>query len=423
MKIYTEKLRIFLSDIKLDQIVSLMSVNILGIPLGIISSILVARFLGVNDYGNYMFIVNVISLAITFCTFGLYHAANRAITICDDKKKIREYYGAMLLISFALFTIIYILLLNYALFDYNVNAKGITDVFIYILPFCWVFIFVQFFEVLLQASNEIKILSKTRLYPKLIYCISVLYIYFIVKEYHHDKVIFITYLWLFSQFIVFLFMFFKLKVSFEKMKLRIKEIFTYNNSYGIYVYMGTIFAVGFSQLSTILISYFGDDNSGVAYYTLALTIASPLLFIPTTVATTHFKEFSKIDSINNKILLITFSLSIISLLISWILIEPFVKIFYGTEFNQVINLFYIVSAGVVLYGLADFYNRFLGANGRGKMLRNCSFIVGFCLLIFNITLIPNFGDTGAALTKLFTGLVYFISIRYYYNKFKSLKNK
>ena len=117
-------------------------------------------------------------------------------------------------------------------------------------------------------------------------------------------------------------------------------------------------------------------------------------------------------------LFLTLGITMFTLFVSWILIAPFITYFYGIEFNSVINLFYIVSIGIVLHGFADFYNRFLGAHGQGKILRNSSFIVGVSLLFFNIVLIPLYGEVGAAITKGVSAFIYFIIIVYYYKKFK-----
>ena len=217
---------------------------------------------------------------------------------------------------------------------------------------------------------------------------------------------------------VFIFIFLKLSVSFNDIKTAIARIWKLNKTFGFHVYVGSVFSVGMAQLSGILISYFGMDNSGVGYYSLAMAIAAPLSFIPNTIATTHYKEFSELGAIPKKVLKLTIGITLIGLIFSWILINPFINYFYGEEFEAVINLFYIVSIGVALQGMADFYNRFLGSHGEGKMLRNSSILVGICVLISNIVLIPLWSETGAALTNTVNGLVYLSTIIYFYKVFK-----
>ena len=411
------------NNLRLKQIISLLSINVIGIPLGLISSILITRYLGAKDFGDYMFVYNIISIAIILGTFGFFQAGNRAIILSKNKNQIKEYFGAQLIIALGIFLFIYCILLVYVNFDFNISDKGLKSIFFWLLPFTWVYILVKYFEVLFQADNEIKLLGKTRLYPKIIFTSLIAIIYIFYEDFSYSKLVLVYYCFLLSQIIVFLYVIFKLEISFKNFKLRIYEIWELNKSFGINVYIGSVFSLGFAELSTVLISYYGIDNSGVGFYALAITIAAPLSFIPNTIATTHYKDFSNADKVSKKALHLTLGITLLALLFSWLLISPFIRIFYGIEFEEVINLFYIVSIGVTLYGLADFYNRFLGANGQGNMLRNSSFLVGLSLLFFSLALIPFWGEVGAAWTKALTGMVYLLCIIYQYNKFKLTKNK
>jgi O-antigen/teichoic acid export membrane protein len=221
---------------------------------------------------------------------------------------------------------------------------------------------------------------------------------------------------LLTQILVFLYIVYSINPSVRNFKARIRDIVFYNREYGFNVYLGSVFAVGFSQLTGVLISYFAYDNSGVGYFSLATTIAMPLSFIPNVIATTHYKDFSISKNIPRKLLLLTVIISCIALLLTLLLVHPFIKYFYGPEFYPVISLTYVVSFGVILNGLADFINRFLGSHGMGKALRNSAIIVGFSLLILNIIFIPRFGETGAAYTKLLSGLIYLLSMYWFYRK-------
>lgn len=418
MSINTNLFQKFRSNKRLKQIASLFSVNIIGIPIGMVTSILLTRYLGAKSYGDFMFINNLINLAVIIGTFGIFQAGNRAIVLTENKEKIKEYYGAEMIFTIGVFLIVFLFLFLFVNYDPNINAKGLRLITLIVMPFSWVYILVKYFEVLFQADNRIGLLVKTRLFPKIFFLALVLLLFSFYQDYNDKKLILIFYCFIVSQIIVFIYIIFKIKLSFNNLKLRLKEIWNYNKSFGFHVYIGSVFAVGFAQLTGILISYFGIDNSGVGFYALALTIAAPLSFIPNTIATTHYKDFSKLNSAPKKVLFLTLGITIVTLFLSWILISPFIKYFYGIEFESVINLFYIVSIGIVLHGLADFYNRFLGAHGQGKILRNSSFIVGGSLLVFNIVLIPLYGEVGAAITKGVTGLIYFITIIYYYKKFK-----
>jgi len=416
--ILNELIKVLKNNLQLRQVISLFSVNIIGIPIGLVTSILLTRYLGAKSYGDFMFINNLINLVVIISTFGIFQAGNRAIVLTENKEKIKEYYGAEIIFTIGVFLIVFLFLFLFVNYDPNINAKGLRLITLFVMPFSWVYILVQYFEVLFQADNRIGLLGKTRFFPKIIFLALVLLLFSFFQDCNDEKLILIFYCFIISQIIVFIYIIFKIKLSFNNLKSRLKEIWDYNKSFGFHVYIGSVFAVGFAQLTGILISYFGIDNSGVGFYALALTIATPLSFIPNTVATTNYKDFSKLNSVPKKMLFLTLGITMFTLFVSWILIAPFITYFYGIEFNSVINLFYIVSIGIVLHGFADFYNRFLGAHGQGKILRNSSFIVGVSLLFFNIVLIPLYGEVGAAITKGVSAFIYFIIIVYYYKKFK-----
>jgi len=176
-------------------------------------------------------------------------------------------------------------------------------------------------------------------------------------------------------------------------------------------------AVGFASLSGVIISYFGNDNTGVGFYTLAFTFASPLTLIPNVIATTHYKEFAQQNNIPKKLTKITIGLTLLALVVLWIMVGPFIDFFYEPSFHPVVKLNFIISIGMALHGLADYYNRFLGAHGKGKILRNSSIIIGISLLAANVILIPIWGATGAAYARLIGGVVYFFNMLISYQLF------
>lgn len=405
---------------KFKQVSALLFVNIFSIPLGIITSIIITRYLGSNVYGDFMFISNIFNLAVILGTFGIFQAGNRALVINNDEENAREYYGAELIYLISIFLVISFALVIYAFLDKNLEIKGLKSIFLFLVPFSWIFIFVNYFEVLFQADNKIELLAQSRLVPKIGFFLFSL-VLFMIGESNQVKNHMIVWVGFIStQLLVYIYVIKKINPSFNNLKSRIKEIWVYNKTYGFDVYLGSVFAVGFTQLSGILISYFSENNSSVGFFSLAVSFSAPLALIPNIIATTHYKDFSTQNKIPTKLTIITIFISLLALFFIWIIVTPFILTFYGKEFESVINLNFIVSIGVIFHGMADFVNRFLGAHGQGKSLRNSSFILGISLLICNITLIPLLNETGAALTRLITGIFYIILMVFYYVR---LKNK
>jgi O-antigen/teichoic acid export membrane protein len=399
------------------QALYLFLVNFIGMPLGIITSIIITRFLGAKGFGDYQFIMNILTLAILIFSFGLFQAGNRALVLNNDKQIAREYYGTELVFAGLISLTTSLFLVFFSLIDKNIQEKGLDVFFLYIIPFNWIFILTNYFEVLFQADNRIKLLGITRLYPKIGFLVSALLVYFFFMETQTNRLGLIYTFYLSTLFIVYFYVVLKIRVSFRNLKQRIREIWIHLREFGFNVYIGSVIAIGLIHLTGILISYFGIDNSGVGFYSLALTLTLPLSFIPNTIATTHYKDFSLSNKVPGKLVLITLGLSVFALFMLWIIVGPFINYFYGKEFIKVIELTYIVSIGVVAHGLADFFNRFLGANGQGKALRNSAIIVGICFLALNLILIPKLNEKGAAYSKMIGGFIYLANIIVYYIKF------
>jgi O-antigen/teichoic acid export membrane protein len=386
------------------------------IPLSIISNIFITRFLGPVAFGDWKFIFYVMSLAMVIFNFGFFYAGNRAIVLNKDREKTRELYGAMLYVLGGIFLILAVSLTIYAFVDPNISQKGLRSILLFIIPFSWIFLLTNYFEVLFQADNKISLLAKSRLYPKIIFFLAVLGVYVVLKNYTGDRQYIIWIAFIATHSAGFLYIIYKVHPSFRNAVERIREIRSYNKSYGFNVYVGTLFNVALASLSGMLIGYFGDTNAGVGYFALAGVIADPLNFIPNVIATTHYKEFSTKLKIEKRLTMITIGVSLVTLLACWALVTPFINIFYGREFHPVIYLTFIVSIGTICSGMADYFNRFLGAHGQGKALRNSAIIVGVVIMICNFTLIPLFGETGAAITRVLSGLIYLANMLWFYRK-------
>lgn len=401
---------------RLRQVVSLLSANIIAIPLSIVSNIFITRFLGKDSFGDFRFVLAVFGFAITVLNVGFFQAGNRAIVLSRDPQKSRELYGSMLVILGGIFLVLALSITCYAFIDRNVAEKGVRTALLYAIPFSWMFLLVTYFEVLFQADNKISLLAQSRLTPKIIFFIAVAALYFILKNFSGNRLMVILMTFLISHIAAFLYILHKVNPSFRNFRERTSEIWHYNKTFGFNVYIGSVFSVALSNITALLISYFSVTNAGVGYFQLAATISDPLSFIPNVIATTHYKEFSTRKHINKRLTIITMSFSLGVLLLCWLLVGPFIKIFYGHEYTPVIPLTIIVSSGMIMYGLADYFNRFLLAHGQGKALRNSAIMVGIVLLVSNVTLVPLFGTTGAAFIRVLSGLTYLLGMLYFYKK-------
>lgn len=398
---------------KYRQIATLYFSMALGLVVGIATSVINTRFLGAQQYGDYKFLQSLFTFAVTFLTLGIFFSGGRLLAQKKNEGIKQELVGNLLIQSGIISIVFSLIFIIFSFFEeeiFNNNLGGIIRTF---APLLFIYPFRLCLENILQGDSRIYELSAFRLLPQLLYVAGA----YIVNYFSPLN---LTYA-LSIQFMVFIVSIIVtswfLKPKFFNIKINSAQIWQENRRYGLHVYYGTIAGVATAQLGSVLVGYF-MDNTNVGYYSLALTITAPLAMIPNAVGTAFFKEFANRDSISPKIIGATIILSTLSLILFCIIIKPLTILLYSEEFLKTVPLSLYLGIGSIFHGFGDFVNRFLGAHGLGHELRNGAFAVGFSNVFGFIVLIYFFGVTGAAATKIFSGIIYFSTMVYYYRVYK-----
>lgn len=209
---------------KFKQVLLLYLVNVVGIPIGIITSIVLTRFLGPQGYGDFLFINNIFSFSIIIFTFGLFQAGNRALVLNNDTHKAREYYGTEIVVLIGIFIVMGIALYVYGIFDNNLSDKGLQNLFFALIPFSWIILLLRYFETLFQADNRIKELAATRFLPKVGFLITAGIIYFGFSSYVGNRLVIVWIFRLLSFFVVYIIVIKRIRISFNNLNKRLREI-------------------------------------------------------------------------------------------------------------------------------------------------------------------------------------------------------
>ena len=139
--------------------------------------------------------------------------------------------------------------------------------------------------------------------------------------------------------------------------------------------------------------------------------------LPSIIGTTYFKRFAHENSISRKILISTFSMAFLSMIGFVILIYPVIGIIYDDRYSDVALFACVLSIGFTFQGLGDVFNRFLGAHGQGRILRNGAFISGAVALLGYTIGVYLWGIWGAIFTKISASIAYFVSMTLFYIKY------
>jgi O-antigen/teichoic acid export membrane protein len=401
---------------RVRQVAMLYAANFFGIPLALVTSIVFTRFLGPRAYGDFAFLDSIFEFGKIIFTFGFFYSGSRAIVLNHRLQRTREYYGASLVVLLVLFLVMSVFFVGYGLLDNNLENKGLTRFFLMLVPFGWIFLLMPYFDTLLKADNRIRALSASRFMPKVVLFAGALGVYFFLGDFQGSRLGVVWGLYLTAFFVVYAAILLRIRVSFHSLRRRIRELWMYNRKFGVHIYTGGLFYAGSLSLTTIMVSYFSPDNSGVGFLALALAITRVLELLPTAIATAYFRDFATQQSLSRTLLFITVMLALGGLALTWVLIGPFIRLFYSEDFVPVIALVFPVSAAMLMHGMAGFLNRFLEARGQGKAIRNTYVITGVTLVASSLLLIPSGLEAGAATALLISGVVYLAVMTVYYKK-------
>ncbi len=398
---------------KQNKQVALLYISTLGgTLLGVVSSIINTRFLDTTSYGDVRYIQNIITFIASLLLFGYFLSGSRLLALSKSENKSRRIRGCMVII---LIITSVILLLSCLLmyFAHRYTKPGTAFLFIVSLPVCFYPLFSNYINTTAQGDNHIGRLSAGRLLPALVYIpIS----YFVYSTFGASSTRMILLQWgaytvIYAAIIV------STHPTFRNLRPIFKELQQENKNYGFQLYIGSLFMVASGYLAGISLGLFNKDNSEVGFYTLALTITSPLAMLPGIIGTTYFKEFATEPKIPDKVLKFTLFLSVISCVLFILFIRPVVTLLYSERYVTTGVYASWMAIGYVIHGFGDMINRYLGSHGQGRSIRNSSILNGV-FKVFGFTVLVYFwGSTGAIATNIICSTLYLLTLIHYYRKF------
>lgn len=392
-------------------VVFLYTTTLIGTLLGVISSIINTRFLPPSSYGDVRYVQNIINLFATLLLFGFFWSGSRMLALSKDEERSRSIRGCLILIL-ALASVIIVLLTGICYFFHQSDPQ-VAILFVVSMPVCMYPLLNNYINTVAQGDNHIVRLGLARILPYLLY---ISFAYFIYKNLGATSKLMILLQWG-AYSLVLLFIIISTKPHFKNIKSVFKELQQENRQYGVQLYIGSIIMVATNYIAGITLGIFSDNNVYVGFYTLALTVTSPLAMLPAIIGTTYFKKFASQNRISPNILKATILLTAISCVCFIALIQPLVVFLYTDTYSKVGVYASWMAIGFSLHGIGDMFNRYLGSHGKGKMIRNSSIFCGTIKIIGFTLFIYFFGINGAIAANILSSTIYALTLIFYYYKF------
>ena len=395
------------------QVILLYVTTWLALIFGFLASIINTRFLSPTDFGDAKYVLNIIDFVSSLLLFGFFLSGSRLLALSDDENKSRDIRGLMILILGVSAGIMIIAMIVCCFIHYD-NSK-IQNLFLISIPVCASPLLANYINTTAQGDNHIVRLSIARLFPSLLY---VPVAYWVYSDYKASSSLMIL-LQLGITVIVCLAILISSKPTFHNLKFNFKILNEENKSYGLQLYWGSLFMVASNYIAGISLGAFNEDNVNVGFYTLALSITSPIAMLPAIIGTTYFKEFAKLDMIPPKVMKMTVLVTIVTFLLFILFVKPLVAFLYPEDYAPVGIYAIWLAIGYSFHGIGDMLNRYIGSHGQGKQIRNSSFATGFIKIIGFVLLVYLWDIEGALVTVIISDIVYFIMMYFYYRQFVS----
>lgn len=392
------------------QIITLYISTICGVLLGVLSSVINTRFLDPINYGDVRYVQNIINLFSCVFLLGFFVSGSRLLAISKSKTESCGIKGVMVIFLFR--TILALMLMVLLTYFYHIIFKGNVNALLFIvsIPVCAQPLMLNYINTTAQGDNQIGRIACARLLPALLYVITAYFTYSLVGA---SSILMILLQWGIAC-IVFIVIIASTHPEFKEYKKYKTLLIEENKRYGIHLYLGSLAMVATQYLPGVTLGLYNIDNANVAYYTLALTISMPLSMLPSIVGTSYFKQFATVQHIDKKIFISTVSITLLSLFFYIIVIQKIVSFLYPASYSLVGIFASALAISRCLYGIGDIINRFLGAHGLGKEIRNASFATGFCMISGSLLAVYYFNIWGAICTNIISAAVYLIVLIYYY---------
>lgn len=384
--------------------------TLLGVLVGMLVSILNTRNLAPNEYGDVRYVNNIIQMLSGILLFGYFVTGSRLLAIAKSREEASQIKGGLVAILGMTVAIMMVCMVVCGIIHHYILHKDYAWLFYTAIPVCGSVLLLNYMNTSAQGDNSIYSIAAARLLPSSIY---LLVAYFIYRRFGAS-----SWLMLLLQngiaLIVLSVIIWYNKPSFKNLRQTFKALQKENKTYGIQVYYGSLANVSVQYIAGVTLGLFAANNANVGFYSLAITVTGPLALLPSIIGTTYFKRFAHEDRISSKILATTFSMSLVSLIGFVILIYPVVGFLYDDRYSDVALYACTLSVGFTFHGLGDVFNRFLGAHGQGKPLRNGAFISGAIALVGYTAGVYFFGIWGAIITNITASLAYFSSMLVFY---------
>ncbi len=403
------KLKFFIKQDLVSNILHTYSSRILLIILGLFSNIIITRYLGVENYGIYTLALIIIALGTQFGNFGL-HAVN-IFYVAKRKMLLGMLLKNSILFSIVSGTIIGIIVYLVSIIYpkvFNVDPT-ILLIIIVMIPISLMSLFTKN---LLIGIGKIKLDNKISIYTRILTILLLLLsIYLFELDVNVALCIFAIGL--------LVGLFFILKILKKNVIYRYKlssKLLKKISKFGLKAYISAIFAFLVLKSDLFFVNYY-LSKSELGYYSLAVSFIDYVLMLPVIIGTILYQKLSSMKNDYEKYKLMKnirnyfFMFYILFLIILYNLSESIIILLYGNVFYSSIIYFNILLIGIFFYALETIEIQYLITTGNSILIVYYWIISFLVNVLINYIYINIYGLYAVTASTIISYLLIFLLVR------------
>ncbi len=392
--------------------------DILTKALSFFLTILIARYLGVSDFGVYGFVLAFVGLFAFLPDFGLSTLLNREVAYDKDqaKKYLENFIVVKLIIGLFTFLIIAVIINS---IDKPVNVVNLVYLGV---VFILLDSYALFFRAVFRAFEKMEYEGIVRIVRNI--CLLSLGIFAIYQNLGIFGIIVAFVLSTALELILSLYLITK---YFTKFTINLDSKFCFNclKSASFFLISSVLMTLYF-KIDITMLSILADDQKvglyNSAYYFVILMNIIPSVFLPSIfpIFSKKHEDLSYIKKLYTRALAILVLVSVVMTLILLIFSKDIITLFYGNEYSSAVESFRIlvVAGGIIIFDRIgiDLLNAI-------KKQKVNTFIMGICAflnVILNLFLIPVYYETGAAIATLITEIFLLVLLMIFTYKYMDI---
>lgn len=358
----------FLNQKVIRQMLAVSSSNVFAMGIGFFTNLLLAKRMGIHDYGILSFSFAVFNFVAIFMEFGFYSTAAKLLADNTNPILERKLFGGII-VAYMIINIFF----SFVLFGIGCYIDDFFDdkigTYLRMIAFSgYAYTAPYFMEWILKGCNKIYLLTGFNICNKVMYLLSLVTLLLFDKL----EVVYVLFFYSFCIGLAMLISFIRLKPIFTNIRGTLKLLYQNNKIYGWPQYVGRVTDVGAANINTLLISYFLNAEA-VGQFSLAVSFSRVVSVLSQGLSIAKFKDFASTVRIDSSIFKIVKSTTTLSVGIVIVANGIVVFGFLGADYHPVFFYTLLTIAGMVAQAFYSPYNTWLVSKGFNRELRNASF--------------------------------------------------